>query len=142
MEHRSHDVRGRTNNRHAAGFSLIEIMIVVTIIGILAAIVVPTYTDHIIKSRREAGKACLMQAVQQAERLYTTDLSYANLPAAFVCEASTAQHYSVTRVGAAGQKTYVLQATPLGDQASMDTTCGALTVNASGAKTPTATGCW
>ena len=71
------------------GFTLIELMIVVVVIGILAAIAFPTYRDQVRKTRRTEAKAALQEAMNRQERLYTTtnrytddvtDLGYANDP--------------------------------------------------------------
>lgn len=125
--------------KSAYGFSLIEVMVVLAIIAIIATIALPAYQEYVTKSRREAGKACLMQAVQQSERVYTNLLSYATLPAAFNCEASTAPFYSVTSSNA-GAKTYTWTATPRGSHS--DARCGVLSVNQAGTRSPATAGCW
>lgn len=53
------------------GFTLIELMIVVAIVALLSAIALPSYQEHVIKSRRAEGKAVIMQAAQGLERCYT-----------------------------------------------------------------------
>src|SRR3546814_6618030 len=50
------------------GFTLIELMVVVAIIAILASIAYPAYTDYIVKTRRSAGAACLLEQAQLMER--------------------------------------------------------------------------
>lgn len=58
------------------GFTLIELMIAVAVIGILAAIAYPSYQDSIRKSRRADAKATLLQAAQWMERFYTENNRY------------------------------------------------------------------
>ena len=58
------------------GFTLVEVMVVVAIIGILAAIAYPSYQDSVVKSKRGAAVSCLMEQVQFMERFYSTNLRY------------------------------------------------------------------
>lgn len=58
------------------GFTLIELMIVVAVIAILAAIAVPAYSEHVRKSRRAQAKADLVEYATLAERFHTVNNSY------------------------------------------------------------------
>jgi len=58
------------------GFTLIELMIVVAIVGLLAAIAYPAYTSSVVKGKRSEGRAALMDLVQQQERYMTQYNSY------------------------------------------------------------------
>lgn len=57
--------------RYTQGFTLIEIMVVVAIIGILAAIAYPAYTESVFKGRRAQGRTALAELLQQQERYLT-----------------------------------------------------------------------
>lgn len=58
------------------GFTLIELMIAVAIVGLLAAIAYPSYLQYIQRSWRESAKLCLLDMTQQMERRYAAGLSY------------------------------------------------------------------
>lgn len=59
------------------GFTLIELMIAVTIVGILAGIAYPNYTSSVQKSKRTEAMVALMQAAQKQEKYFSQNLKYA-----------------------------------------------------------------
>ena len=62
--------------RRQRGVTLIELLVAVVIVGILGMIAYPSYTSHLVKSRRAQATACLQEAAQYMERFYTTNLRY------------------------------------------------------------------
>ncbi|MGV3740842.1 MAG: type IV pilin protein [Burkholderiaceae bacterium] len=61
----------------AAGFSLLELMVVLVILAILAAFQYPSYKESVRKARRAEGRAALADAMQQQERFYSQQSTYA-----------------------------------------------------------------
>ena len=130
--------RAATRSR-VAGFTLIEIMIVVLIIGVLMAIAYPSYQNNVIRSRRATAAGCLLETAQFMERYYTSNLTYvgAAVPP-LQCRTDLAAFYTIGLDGAVAAKTYKVQAVPRGIQVK-DTECSTLKINQSGAKEKTGT---
>lgn len=128
------------------GFTLIEIMIVVLIIAVLAAIALPSYNDQVTRTRRATAAACLLERAQFMERYYTTGLTYVGAPNPAQCQDIQA-FYQVSFVATPTANAYTLRAVPQGQQAARDTACGTLSINQRGVRTVSATGadpmtCW
>jgi type IV pilus assembly protein PilE len=69
------------NRRRSMGFTLIELMIVVAIVALLAAIAYPAYTDSVVKGKRGQGRTVLMDLLQQQERYLSQSGSYMSFAA-------------------------------------------------------------
>lgn len=126
--------------KRAQGFTLIELMIAVAIIGILASIALPAYQQYVLRANRADAQAILMETVQYMERWFTTNNSYAAAPllSGQSPKTGTAKYtISFTAQSAAG---YSLQAVPQGGQVA--DACGTLSVDQTGATLPVAAGCW
>ncbi|WP_345783826.1 type IV pilin protein [Stenotrophomonas sp. YIM B06876] len=128
-----------------AGFTLIELMVVVAIVAILSAIALPSYQAHVIKTRRATAAACLQERAQFMERFYTTNMTYANAPAPAQCGQGVDDFYVIAFSAAPAAKTYAITATPTAKQ--KDGKCGTLSIDAKGARGKTGTAatageCW
>lgn len=139
----------RPGRAHAAGFTLIELMITVAIIAILASIAYPSYQSHVIKTHRAAAKACLSEMAQAMERHYTSNLTYVGAAPALGCttEGGLDKRYTFSAPTNLTRSTYTLQAIPVStSQQAKDTQCGTLSVNHLGVRDATGTlkgaGCW
>jgi type IV pilus assembly protein PilE len=140
-------------------------MIVVTIVAILAGIAYPSYTNHVINTRRATVQGFMMQAAAQQEKFFTRCGYYASsfsaAPGVNNCGAAVgsgvlgmatapddvAGYYLLTidGVNAAGT-TYRIVATPQGAQATGDTDCATVMYNSANVKEKTGSGlldrCW
>ena len=104
----------RISAGHVSGFTLIELMIVVAIVGILSAIAYPSYQQHVRSSRRADAQAALSELAQFMERRFTETNSYAAagpLPFTQSPRDGTAV-YNLT-LPAVAANTFTLQAAPI-----------------------------
>jgi len=131
---------GRVSRRkHVRGFTLIELMIVVAVIGILSAIAYPSYKSYILKSRRADAKNALLDLAAREERVYSNTNQYTNDAATlgysvlpFPVNSSGSSYYTLsvaldTSVTPTG---YIAKATPTGSQTA--DTCLVFQVNQAG----------
>lgn len=125
------------------GFSLIELLIVLSIVGILAKVAYPMYQTSMQKTRRSDAHAALLQVSSSMERYYYANNGYANATlgsgGVYTSNVSEQGYYNLTLTTTATAFTVTAAVNASGPQSS-DATCGNLTMNNSGNKAPT--GCW
>ncbi len=150
----------------ALGFTLIELIVTVTVVGILSMIAMPAYQSYVLRSNRAAGKAALVDMVSREEawfvdrKAYTSDLSSLHLQTYLSRDGSTSATQvgdSIYKLSVAGITTgncpstanlstvgYTVIAEPVKVQVK-DTSCATLCLTSTGirlASAGTATKCW
>jgi type IV pilus assembly protein PilE len=145
----------RSRLKDSAGFTLIELMVVLVIASVLIAIAVPSYISSARKSRRTEAKTALLDMAGREERYFDTSSPpvYTIVPsqlgygaAAFPVTVGSG-YYSVTLVltAVAGVPGYTITATPVaGSDQAKDAQCQTFTLTNTGVQTsaPNTTACW
>ena len=152
-------MHGRKNNSGQAGWTLIELVVVMAIVAILAAIAYPSYQDSIRKAKRAEARAVLLQIMQQQERYYSQRNTYVAFSSAstepdaqrfkwFSGNDAASSAYEISGQACSGatlQDCVRLSAKPgtaKVDSAYKDPVCGMLTLSSTGEQGADGNGCW
>ena len=136
-------------NDAARGFTLVELMVTVAILGILISVALPSYLDSVRKGRRADAQSVLLEASQFMERFATENLRFdqsrAGMAVALPTTLSSAPKHGATKfyaisLQAVGQSSFTLRAVPQGAMAG--DACGTLTLTDTGVKGATLSTCW
>jgi type IV pilus assembly protein PilE len=125
------------------GFTLIELVVVMVIAAILAAIAIPNYSEYVVRSNRSAAQSFISDIASRQAQFFLDRRTYATTVAALnvTVPNEVAARYAVAiDVQVGPPLTYTVTATPTGSQAG--DRCGAMTINQAGNKTAAATRCW
>ena len=121
----------------SSGFTLIELMITVAIVGVLAAVAFPSYTQYIIRSNRAAAEGYMLEVTSLQQRYLLDARAYAGSMATLNASApsNVSPNYTVDTTAVAGPPpSFTVTATPIGNQLAKDTKCGVLVIDSTGAK--------
>ena len=139
-------------HRPSSGFTLIEVMIVVVIIGILTAVALPAYNAYIDRARRADARTQLLEASQHMQRFYSQNDRYdqANdaagtavaLPATLTTvprgAAAGTEDYTIRfQAGTLNARAFTLEAVPRAGSTMANDKCGTLRINSVGRRTVT-----
>jgi type IV pilus assembly protein PilE len=121
------------------GFSLVELMIAVAIVGIMTSIALPAYGQYLIKSNRAAAQAHLLELAQGQQQYLLDNRAYAQTleELGIATPAAVSSRYAIAlHIDAGPPASFTATATPLaGSKQQAD---GALTIDSAGSRTPAA----
>ncbi|HSW69025.1 MAG TPA: type IV pilin protein [Gammaproteobacteria bacterium] len=130
-----------------AGFNLLEILITLSIIGILSILCFPIYSQHIIHARRLEAEVNLIKLANALEKYYLLKNTYENatLEELNFSKRIAGDQYDLKIVSVTSSD-FLIKASPIGNQAKKDIACASLSLNSAGIKKITGTGelteCW
>jgi type IV pilus assembly protein PilE len=140
------------------GFTLVELLITMAIVAILSAVAYPSYTQHIVKTKRSAAESFMVTVANRQEQSMLNARSYFQAATGVSTEwdavsmtvpKEVSDNYTVTVTAnnASTPPAYTVTAAPIGSQLARDGKCASLTYNQAGTKArsgtaPSVSDCW
>ena len=125
------------SNRKIQGMSLVELMIALAIMGIIAAIGIPTYNNQIMSTKRDEAKTTLVQLKLQQENYRLENISYAT---AVQLGNPVLEYYTLTVTNISGTAFTLTATAKSGTRQAHDTGCTVLNIDQSMTRTPATCG--
>lgn len=123
---------------HRRGFTLIEVMVTVAIVAILASVAMSSYAQYVVRGKRAAAQAAMLDIANREEQFLLANRSYADKPTleanGYALPSAIAANYSydVAAVGTGALPSYVITFTAVNSQLSD----GDLSLTSAGVKSP------
>lgn len=129
-------INSRFIGQYAKGFTLVELMIVIAILGVILLFAVPSYNDYVVRSKRADGMSQVLNAASTMERFRAANMTYDGAAvgttiAAQIPPNDNNPYYNVA-LSNLGRTTYTITATPINSMAGQD---GPLTIDQAGRRT-------
>ncbi len=125
------------------GFTLLEVVVVMAVVAILAAVAIPNYSEYIMRSHRSEAQSFISDVASRQAQFFLDRRSYATTVAALnmTAPAEVTNRYTIAIAAVAGPPAaFQVTATPIATQST--DRCGLLTIDQAGNRTAIANRCW